>query len=126
MYKLTNTSIIIRTADNAFIPVDPGNTDYAAYLEWVAAGNTPDPADPPPVVIPQSVTPLQARRALLVANLLTQVTTAVAAGSQETQLAWEFANSVDRNSEFTKTLAAALSLTDAQVDALFVSAATFI
>ena len=24
------------------IPFDPANTDYAAYLEWVAAGNTPD------------------------------------------------------------------------------------
>ena len=27
------------------IPFDPDNTDYQAYLEWVAAGNTPEPAD---------------------------------------------------------------------------------
>mgnify|MGYP003644322449 FL=1 len=27
------------------IPFDPANTDYAAYLEWVAAGNTPEPAE---------------------------------------------------------------------------------
>ena len=27
------------------IPKDPANTDYQEYLEWVAAGNTPDPAD---------------------------------------------------------------------------------
>jgi len=27
------------------IPFDPENTDYQEYLEWVAAGNTPDPAD---------------------------------------------------------------------------------
>jgi hypothetical protein len=26
---------------------DPANTDYAAYLEWVAAGNTPEPAPEP-------------------------------------------------------------------------------
>ena len=27
------------------IPTDPANTDYQAYLEWVAAGNTPEPAE---------------------------------------------------------------------------------
>ena len=27
------------------IPFDPTNTDYQAYLKWVAEGNTPLPAD---------------------------------------------------------------------------------
>jgi len=44
MYKLTKTSSIQRISDGAFIPVDPGNRDYAEYLEWRAAGNTPEPA----------------------------------------------------------------------------------
>jgi hypothetical protein len=30
------------------IPFDPANTDYVAYLAWVAAGNEPLPADQPP------------------------------------------------------------------------------
>jgi hypothetical protein len=37
---------IIRKADNAFIPVDPENTNYQEYLEWLKIdGNEPDPAD---------------------------------------------------------------------------------
>jgi hypothetical protein len=27
------------------IPMNPDNTDYQAYLAWVAEGNTPTPAD---------------------------------------------------------------------------------
>jgi hypothetical protein len=34
-----------RIADNAFIPFDPANTDYAEYLKWLEEGNTPLPAD---------------------------------------------------------------------------------
>ena len=36
---------IMRIVDNAFIPFDPANTDYQAYLSWLAEGNTPEPAN---------------------------------------------------------------------------------
>lgn len=29
------------------IPPDPANSDYAAYLQWLEAGNTPEPAPEP-------------------------------------------------------------------------------
>jgi hypothetical protein len=51
MYKLIKHPIInetlgvLRIVDNATIPFAPDNTDYQAYLKWVAEGNEPLPAE---------------------------------------------------------------------------------
>ena len=45
MYKTVNENMVKRIEDSAFIPFDPANTDYQAYLQWLAEGNAPLPAD---------------------------------------------------------------------------------
>lgn len=53
MYYLVNNPMgdtCIRKDDGngvvLLIPMSSNNTDYAAYLEWVAEGNTPEPWPP--------------------------------------------------------------------------------
>lgn len=50
-YKLTphppdaEPSTTVIRSDGWHIPADPANSMYQEYLEWLAEGNTPQPAD---------------------------------------------------------------------------------
>lgn len=51
MYKLLKhplgeSLVILKDDIIVSIPYDPANTDYQQYLEWLAAGNTPEEWNP--------------------------------------------------------------------------------
>jgi hypothetical protein len=41
-YETDDTSVIHEPTTGKWIPMDEANTDYQAYLEWLAEGNTPE------------------------------------------------------------------------------------
>lgn len=79
---------------------------------------------PPPSDVPTCVTMRQARLALLQTGMLASVNAAVTAADEATKITWEFSSEVQRSNPIVSTLAAALNLTDAQIDDLFALAAT--
>ena len=66
-----------------------------------------------------TVSMYQARIALQQAGLLATVQAGISQMSEEAQIKWEFAPTVKRNDALTTAIAAALNLTDEQLDALF-------
>jgi len=81
----------------------------------------------PRVIVPTSVTPRQARLALLQIGKLDAVSAALTAipdpaRRTAAQIEWEYAAVIERNSPLVTSLAAGLGLTAAGIDALFEAA----
>ena len=74
--------------------------------------------------IPDAVSMRQARLALSRQGLLGQVQAGIDALPEESQIEWEYAGFVERNSPLVQSLGAALGLTDEQLDDLFRLAVT--
>lgn len=99
--------------------------------EWVLEDIPQPEFEEPPVepepFKPKSVTMRQARLALLEAGHYSSVQTAINAIEdtiirQASQIEWEYAATVDRDSSFTQGMANALGLTEQDMDNLFMLA----
>lgn len=85
-----------------------------------------------PVYVPSQITNAQARYVLMQTpspvnqgkTLFDDVNSAIIAAGGVDQMAWEYANTLSRDSSLVGTLSSSLGLTSAQVDSLFITAAT--
>jgi hypothetical protein len=109
---------IIDAGDGRFIPVDLDNADYRAL-----SGPISDYVPPAPTV-PEAVTPRQIRLALYQSGLLPAATTWIGSADEGTRIEWDYATEVRRDHAMWPVAAAALGKTSADIDALFLLAAT--
>jgi hypothetical protein len=78
-YSATRDGNTIQRSDGAFIPKDPANMDYAAYLTWQKNGGVITPYSEPPMTFTQFQA--QAKDALAATDpVVAQITEAVALG----------------------------------------------
>ena len=81
-----------------------------------------------PSAVPSAVTMRQARLALNAAGKLALVEAAIASLSEPqktaAQIEWEYSNEVQRSNGLVASLGPALGMTEAELDALFVQAAS--
>ncbi|WP_422985210.1 hypothetical protein [Undibacterium sp. Ji50W] len=83
---------------------------------------------PPPQPVPTVITMRQARLALLHAGLLNHVNTSIAnlpgVQGDASRIEWEFSSTVERHKLLIVALTPVLGMTDAQIDSLFIDAAS--
>jgi len=97
--------------------------------EWaqVPDADVPPVPAPPPPAVPPAVTMRQARLALLGAGLLDDIDAAInslpSPQKEAAKIEWEYSQEVQRHNGFVSVLAPMLGLTEAQTDALFLTAA---
>lgn len=136
------TNAVLRRSDNMIIGPEH-EVEWAEYQAWLAAGNTPDPADPDPVYVPLIISDRQFFQQAAVAGIITQAEAlaAVQTGTIPAMLQMIIDELPDANQRFAATMLLAgatqfernhpltvevgthLGLTTAQVDDFFIAAA---
>lgn len=139
LYSPSTGGFYLPEVHGANIPIDAMQISEEVHAQLIA-GNAqgkrivpdvnglPVLIDPDPAPAPSSVTMRQARLALLHADKLGMVTLAISSlpspQKEAAQIEWEYAATVDRNSQLVAMLSAALGMAQEDLDQLFMLAAT--
>lgn len=90
---------------------------------WLWDGESFTPPEPPPVPVPEAISPLQARVALMQASKLDAVEQIVAGADPLVQVAWEYATELRRHSPTIEMLREQAGWSPEEMDTLFIAAA---
>lgn len=104
---------------HTFVKADGSEVPLEQYCNTLEIGAYIEPE--PIIIIPQVITMRQARLQLLEVGLLDDVEAFVAL-YRKSQIEWEYANEVYRQSQLVEAIKGALNLTDTQIDNMFVEA----
>jgi hypothetical protein len=121
----TPDAIYPRTAGvTGIVSVDSLPEDFAPErFMWRNGQLVRREVPPEPEPVPQRITALQARRALLAADMLDQVDAAIARQPRAVQIAWEYATEIHRDDPMLIEVAQAIGLNTNTLDDLFRAAA---
>ena len=119
--EIPMTLNLVDTEDiHTFVKADGSEVPLEQYCksQYITPYVKPEPLPEP---IPQVITMRQARLQLLEVGLLDDVEALVAL-DRKSQIEWEYANEVYRQSTLVDLVKEAMSLTDEQIDDMFLSA----
>jgi hypothetical protein len=116
---IDSTNTVVAKIDDDGISRMSCTINNPDYLIWLSEGNRPEPADIPPVVIPD-ISMRQARLALLADGLLDDVEAALS--TPEYKIWWEYSTVVERSNYLVNDVLKILGKSDEEIDQMFIGA----
>lgn len=118
--EIPMTLNLVDTEDlHTFVKPDGTEVPLEHYCKTLEIADYIEPE--PIIIIPQVITMRQARLQLLEVGLLDDIEALVAL-DRKSQIEWEYANEVYKQSPLIESVKGALNLTDKQIDEMFIEA----
>ena len=126
-YRIGHIDYLFSTVDalgGVIVDIELPSDFSSGGYQWDGTGFVKVDTPPPPPVVPQVVSRAQFILALLHLDLLDEVEAAIAQADRATQVNYKERLEFERNYPLMLTMAAVLGKTEAEIDGLFMLAAT--